>query len=103
MADPKLSDEEVTQRGKALYEKCIRPQVETAENIGKLISINVETSEYAIGDDLLVISRRLQAKQPDAAIWAERIGYDAVYAVGGSFAAQQQKWQRCLTTLKQQI
>ena len=62
----------------------IRPQVETTENIGKLISINVETGEYEIGDDLLVTSRRLQAKQADAAIWAERIGYDAVYTVGGS-------------------
>ena len=84
MPDPKLDDEEIIQRGQALYEKQIRPQVETAENIGKLISINVETGDYEIGDDLLVTSRRIQAKQPDAAIWAERIGYDAVYAIGGS-------------------
>lgn len=84
MPYPKLSDEEIIHRGKELYNKLIRPKVETAENIGKLISINVETSEYEIGDDLLVTSRSLQAKQPDAAIWAERIGYDAVYAVGGS-------------------
>ncbi|MGJ5627841.1 hypothetical protein [Nostoc sp. CALU 1950] len=84
MSYPKLSDEEIIQRGKEFYEKHIRSQVETVENIGKLISINVETGEYEIGDDLLVTSRRLQAKQPDAAIWAERIGYDAVYAVGGS-------------------
>jgi hypothetical protein len=84
MLYPKLADEEIIRRGKELYEKLIRPKVETTENIGKLISINVETSEYEIGDDLLVTSRRLQAKQPDAAIWAERIGYDAVYAVGGS-------------------
>ncbi|MCY7274485.1 MAG: hypothetical protein LH702_12290 [Phormidesmis sp. CAN_BIN44] len=84
MPYPKLSDEETIRRGKELYEKHIRPQVETAENIGKLISINVETGEYEIGDDLLITSRCLQAKQADAAIWAERIGYDAVYAVGGS-------------------
>lgn len=85
MSYPKLSDEEIIRRGKELYEKHIRPQVETTVNIGKLISINVETGEYEIGNDLLVTSRRLQAKQADAAIWAERIGYDAVYAVGGSF------------------
>lgn len=84
MSAPKLNDEEIIQRGQELYEHQIRPQVETAENIGKLISINVETGDYEIGDDLLVTSRRLQAKQPDAAIWAERIGYDAVYAIGGS-------------------
>lgn len=84
MPYPKLNDEEIIRRGKELYEKNIRPQVETEENIGKLISINVETGEYEIGDDLLVTSRRLQAKQADAAIWAERIGYDAVYAIGGT-------------------
>jgi len=53
MPYPKLSDEEIIRRGKELYQKHIRPQVETAENIGKSISINVETSEYEIGDDLL--------------------------------------------------
>jgi len=84
MLHPKLSDEETIRLGKALYKEKIRLQVETPENIGKLISINVETGEYAIGDDLVITSRRLQAKQADAAIWAERIGYDAVYAFGGS-------------------
>lgn len=84
MPYPKLSDEEIVRRGKELYDNHIRAQVETPENIGKLISINVETGEYEIGDDLLITSRRLQAKQPDAAIWGERIGFDAVYAVGGS-------------------
>ena len=84
MPNPTLSDEEIIRRGQELYENQIRPQVETTENIGKLISINVETGDYEIGDDLLITSRRLQAKQSDAAIWAERIGYDAVYAIGGS-------------------
>ncbi|MBW4441208.1 MAG: hypothetical protein KME10_08255 [Plectolyngbya sp. WJT66-NPBG17] len=84
MLYPKLSDEEIIQRGKDLYQNNIRSQVETVENAGKLVSINVETGEYEIGDDLLITSLRLQAKQLDAAIWAERIGYDAVYAIGGS-------------------
>jgi hypothetical protein len=41
MIYPKLADEEIIRRGKELYEKMIRPKVETTENIGKLISINV--------------------------------------------------------------
>ncbi|MBD2501415.1 hypothetical protein [Anabaena azotica] len=84
MSYPKLSGEEITQRGRAIYEKSIRPQVETAQNIGKIISINVETGEYEIGDDLIATSRQLQVKQADAAIWAGRIGFNAVYAVGGT-------------------
>jgi hypothetical protein len=84
MSYPKVNDEEITRRGKELYEKSIRAQVETAENIGKIIAINVETGEYEIGDDLVLTSRQLQAKQSDAAIWAGRIGFNAVYAVGGT-------------------
>ena len=71
-------------RGKELYENVIRTQVETPENIGKIISINVETGEYEIGEDLVVTSGKLQAKQANARIWAERIGFNAVYAVGGT-------------------
>jgi hypothetical protein len=71
-------------RGKELYENVIRAQVETPENIGKIISINVETGEYEIGEDLVVTSSKLKAKQPNAIIWGERIGFDAVYAVGGT-------------------
>ena len=80
MPYPKLSDEEIVRHGKELYDNHIRSKVEIAETIGKLISINIETGDYEIGDDLLITSRRLQAKQPDAAIWGERIGFDAVYA-----------------------
>ncbi|AFZ58864.1 hypothetical protein H6G54_17425 [Anabaena cylindrica FACHB-243] len=84
MPYPKLSGEEITKRGKKLYENNIRPLVENTENIGKIISINVETGEYEIGDDLIITSRQLQAKQADAPIWAGRIGFNAVYAVGGT-------------------
>ena len=81
---PKLNKEEINRRGKELYENIIRSQVETVENIGKIISINVETGEYEIGDDLIVTSLRLREKQPDATLWGERIGFNAVYAVGGT-------------------
>lgn len=83
MTYPKLSGEEITQKGKALYDR-LRSNIETQENIGKLISIDVETGDYAIGDDLIVLSRHLQAKHPNAPIWAGRIGFNAVYAIGGT-------------------
>jgi hypothetical protein len=84
VSKPKLSDDEITQRGKEIYENSIRPQVEIPENIGKIISINVESGEYEIGDDLLTTSMQLRIKQADAALWTERIGFNAVYAVGGT-------------------
>jgi predicted ATP-dependent Lon-type protease len=84
MSKPKLSDEEITQRGREIYNSSIRSQVEKPENIGKIVSINVETGEYEVGDDLLVTSLQLRVKQADAALWTERIGFNAVYAVGGT-------------------
>ncbi|MBW4618003.1 MAG: hypothetical protein KME17_01290 [Cyanosarcina radialis HA8281-LM2] len=84
MSSSKIDSEEIARRGRELYEQVIRPQVETPENIGKVISINVETGDYEIGNDLVVTSMRLRAKQADAALWGERIGFDAVYAVGGT-------------------
>ena len=38
-----LSSEEVAKRAKELYDNGIRQQVETAENIGKMIIIDIET------------------------------------------------------------
>ena len=84
MSFSKFSDEEITQRGKELYDSQIRSQVEKPENIGKIVSINIETGEYEIGDDLLITSRRLQEKQADALIWTERIGFNAVFALSGT-------------------
>ena len=80
----KFSDEEITQLGKELYDYQIRSQVEIPENIGKIASINIETGEYEIGDDLLITSRRLREKQADALIWTERIGFNAVFALSGT-------------------
>ncbi|MEH2080639.1 MAG: hypothetical protein V7K89_11705 [Nostoc sp.] len=84
MSHPTLSSQEVARCGKELYQKSIRAKVETQENIGKIISINVETGDYKIGDDLVETSLRLRSKQTNAALWGERIGFDAVYAVGGT-------------------
>jgi hypothetical protein len=79
-----LSSEEIAQRGEALYQQQIRAVVEKPENIGKIIAIDLSTGDYAINQDLIMAYDRLSAKQADAVIWAERIGYDAVYAVGGT-------------------
>jgi hypothetical protein len=86
MSHSRFSPKEVARRGKELYTKIIRAKVETAENIGKIVSIGIETGEYAVGENLLIPSRSLHAKHPDAALWEERIGFDAVYAVGGTLS-----------------
>ena len=84
MPHPKFSGEEIGRRGEEIYERDLRAKVETEENIGKIISIDIETGEYEIDEDPLKAAKRLLAKRPEAAIYGTRIGYNAVYAVGGS-------------------
>lgn len=77
--------DEIARRGRELYEARVRPQVETEPNLGKIVSIDIETGDFEVGDDTgIASSRRLRARHPDATIWAERIGYDAAYAIGGT-------------------
>jgi hypothetical protein len=83
MPHPRISDAEIDRRGQELYEQQIRVQVETPENIGKQIVIDVETGDYAIDTDGLKASRCLLAKHPGAALYGLRIGYNAVYTIGG--------------------
>jgi hypothetical protein len=79
-----LNHLKIARRGQDLYNRSIRSKVETRENMGKIISIDIETGNYEIDDNLLECSDRLQSQFPDATIWAERIGFNAVYAAGGT-------------------
>ena len=59
-------------------------QVETEENIGKILVLDVETGDYAIDAKGLVANRLLRERHPEArseTLYAFRIGYDAVYAI----------------------
>ncbi len=80
----RFSGDEIADRGEAIYAESLRAYVEIPENIGKIISIDIETGDYELADDLLAGAIRLQAKHPDAAIYGKRIGYNAVVAVGGT-------------------
>ena len=62
----------------------LRPKIETADNVGKLVSIDLSTGNYAIGDDYtLTAPRSLRARNPNADVFTLRIGYKTVYALGG--------------------
>jgi hypothetical protein len=83
MVNGRMPVEEIDRRGAELYEGQIRRLVETPENIGRQIVIDVETGEYEIDGDGLAASLRLLARSPQASLYGARIGYNAVYALGG--------------------
>jgi hypothetical protein len=82
MGHPRLSGEEIERRGREWYERCIRAEVELG-NKGRICMIAVETGDYALGETMVEAGKPLFNKNPDAALWAERIGYDVVYSFGG--------------------
>jgi hypothetical protein len=84
MSHPRLSGEEVQKRAEELYTQNIREQVETEENMGKVLVIDVETGNYEIDTDEIAAVHRALAKHPGAALWALRMGYYAMHTLGGS-------------------
>ena len=75
---------EIGRRGIKLYEEKLRSIVETPENIGKIISIDIDSEDYAIADDPITAADMVYARHPNARQFGARIGYDAMYGVGGS-------------------
>ncbi|UFP93621.1 hypothetical protein [Gloeobacter morelensis] len=84
MSHPFFNGDQIEQRGESLYDHTIRALVETPENIGKIVSIDVETGEFEIGDDLVSTGKQMLARHPNAQLYAKRIGYNAVFAIGGT-------------------
>ncbi len=82
MPHSRFQSGEINRRGKEIYDSTLKAKIETEENIGKLISIDIETGDYEIGDDPLVTADRLFARHPGAALYGARIGYNAMYALG---------------------
>lgn len=78
-----LSSEEVAKRAYQMYEGGIRQKVETEENIGKMVIINIETGDYEVDETGLQAARNLQAKSPYARLFGIRIGYNVAASFGG--------------------
>lgn len=113
VARPLLSSEEISRWGEELYANRLRAQVETNENIGKIIAFDINTGEYEIDAFSLSAADRLRARFPDAVVYALRIGYDAVYTLRGirvtngegDYSTQRHEWLNGLDieTLASQI
>jgi hypothetical protein len=84
MPHARFTVHETVERGKELYEREIRPNVEEG-NTGKTVVIDIETGEYEIDDDPMAATHRALAKHPDAALYRTRIGFPAFGKIGGSW------------------
>ena len=76
-----LTPDEVVERGKEIYEQSIRAEVE-AENVGRLLMIDVTTGNWVLGEDRIEMARRLRERNPDAANFGMRVGYPTAEKIG---------------------
>lgn len=65
---------DIVNRGQDIYDARLRDALES-ENRGRYVVINVETGDYALGDDMLELADSLHAQQPNAPLYSLRIGY----------------------------
>lgn len=76
------SPEEAGRIGDAIYEREIRTQVETTHH-GKIVSIDIDSGDYAVGNSVIAATDRLRERHPDADVWSIRIGYGVLRQFGG--------------------
>ena len=74
--------EEAGRLGDEIYERDIRPQVEETHH-GKIVAIDVDSGDYAIGDMVVTAAECLRERRPEADIWAVRVGYRGYRTLGG--------------------
>ena len=79
---PTRPKEETARLGDEIYERDIRQQVE-ADHHGEIVAIDVETGSWAIGENVTTAWERLVSQHPDGGFWFVRVGYPAVYHLGG--------------------
>jgi hypothetical protein len=79
---PRYSKEEFARRGDEIYQSQVRQQIDEDIDLGKIVAIDIETGAFEVADDLLVASKQLVARLPDAQTWFIRIGHLAVDRFG---------------------
>ncbi len=81
MPYPGHTTEEIARRGREVYEREIRREVEL-DHRGRFLILDVESGDYEVADDDLEASERLLERRPDALLYGLRIGEGAAYRIG---------------------
>ena len=80
---PTRPSDEIARLGAEIYERDIRTRVEE-DHHGEIVSIDVDSGTWAVGDDILDAVDRLRAQRPEAIdVWSLRVGCRAVHKFGG--------------------
>ncbi len=74
--------EEIARRGREIYERYIRAEVEH-DHDGRFLVVDITTGHYEIADDELAAFDRAEEKNPDGSFFLLRVGRRAAHRLGG--------------------
>ena len=84
MNTTRLTKTEIADMGDEIYEKSIRRSVETPDNIGMMIMIDVISGDYEIGKLGSLSALALRSRRPDGQLYGKRIGFEVPVVLGGA-------------------
>jgi hypothetical protein len=81
-----LTKNEIAERGREIYDRDIRPAVES-DNKGRFLVVDILTGAFEIADSDRAASDQLRARNPDSVMYGVRIGHPTAYRIGSSSVA----------------
>ena len=81
-AQERIPGDEILRRAWVVYYQY-RDTIETEENIGKFIAVEVQTGDYEVAEQSPDVLLRLRVRHQDPACGLIRIGYKQAYKRGG--------------------
>ncbi len=74
--------EEIVRRGAAIFEKDVRPHLKGREPMDFVV-IDIETGAYEVDANNLNACLKLRERNPDAQLYARRVGSRIIHHFGG--------------------
>jgi hypothetical protein len=74
--------EEIVERGQAIFEKEVESQLKGRDSMDYVV-IDIETHDYEVDGDHLTAHDRLCKRNPDAQVYARRVGSRYIHHFGG--------------------
>ncbi|MBA3426938.1 MAG: hypothetical protein H0U04_20915 [Rubrobacter sp.] len=83
MSDSMLTKDEIARRGREIYERDVRAEVEHGHD-GEFLVVDIATGDYVVGEDEDEVFDRAEAKDPEGLFYLMRVGRPAAHRIGGS-------------------
>ena len=71
----------IADKGEKIYAEAIKPLINSEQDRGNFVVIDVNTGDYEIDKRDAAASRRLRERRPDAVTYAVRVGRPTAYRI----------------------